>query len=82
MVDHVRGLTSKDFGSIHCQIRLTSFAGPNADIEDVFSSAVADLGDGDSTDLKLRKTISFTVTEDVARYLCNDYAPIEWVNLA
>ncbi|TIB63532.1 hypothetical protein E3P77_03495 [Wallemia ichthyophaga] len=78
MVDHVRGLTSKDFGSIHCQIRLTSFAGPNADIEDVFSSAVADLGDGDSTDLKMRKTISFTVTEDVARYLCNDYAPIEF----
>lgn len=77
MVDHIRGLTYEDFNSIHLQVRLTSFAGPSADVEDVFSSPAVDLSSGDSTELKFRKTLTFTITEDVARHLSNEYAPIE-----
>ncbi|TIB88541.1 kinesin-like protein [Wallemia mellicola] len=78
MVDHIRGLTYEDFNSIHLQVRLTSFAGPSADVEDVFSSPAVDLSSGDSTELKFRKTLTFTITEDVARHLSNEYAPIEF----
>ena len=76
-IDHIRGLTSKDFKSIHLQARLTSFAGPSADIEDVFPSNAVDLNRSSSTDLKFRKTISFTMTNEVAQHMKHDYAPIE-----
>ncbi|KAG8981948.1 kinesin-like protein Klp8 [Tulasnella sp. 425] len=88
-IDQVKGLSSLDFSSLHCQIRLSSFTGPKptspkgtasskGTSEEVYVSSAVDTEKHSLSDLKLRRTFSVTVTSKVAAYLREGYAPIEF----
>lgn len=87
-VDNIKGLSSIDFASLHCQIRLSSFAGPRSSPtkagpskvapEEVYVSNALDMDQSSLSDLKLRHTFSLMVTSKVAAYLREGYAPVEF----
>ncbi|KAG8900937.1 kinesin-like protein Klp8, partial [Tulasnella sp. 403] len=87
-VDSVKGLSSIDFASLHCQIRLSSFIGvrtPSAKststkqgAEEVYVSSALDMDKSALSELRMRRTFSVAVTSKVAMYLRDGYAPIEF----
>lgn len=79
VIDSVAGLTAEDFKSIHVQVRLTSLAGPSVTSDDTFSSVPVDLNsEGALADVKLRRTVSFVLTPQIAAYLRTGFAPVEF----
>ncbi|KAG8881779.1 kinesin-like protein Klp8 [Tulasnella sp. 331] len=87
-IDNIKGLSSIDFSSLHCQIRLSSFVGPRAlsakaggskgAPEEVYVSKALDMDQSALSELKLRHTFSVMVTSKVAAYLREGYAPVEF----
>lgn len=84
-IDSVKGLSSVDFSSLHCQIRLTSFTGARskatsakAAAEEVYVSSALDMDQHPLSELKMRRTFAISVTPKVAAYLREGYAPIEF----
>ncbi|KAG9000608.1 kinesin-like protein Klp8 [Tulasnella sp. JGI-2019a] len=87
-IDNIKGLSSIDFSSLHCQIRLSSFIGPRPSStkaggskgapEEVYISKALDMEQSPLSELKLRHTFFVMVTSKVATYLRDGYAPVEF----
>ncbi|PWN46193.1 putative kinesin-3 motor protein [Ceraceosorus guamensis] len=80
-IDGVIGLPSSDFERLHVQVRLSSIAGRTVSKDEVFASAPAELGQkGVSalSDVKLRRTLTFVITPEIAEYMRSGFAPIEF----
>lgn len=79
IVDDVSGFTSRDFSSVHCQLRISSLVGPlKPGIEEqIFSSAAVDLP-CDHHEFHLKQTTTITISEQVKAYLASRCAPIEF----
>ncbi|GJJ16280.1 hypothetical protein Clacol_010576 [Clathrus columnatus] len=77
-VDHVKGLSSHDFGAVHIQVRLSSFIGPSRPTEEVYVSTVVDMDRGVLSDLKFRRSFSLQITSKTAAFIRTGYAPIEF----
>ncbi|EGG06377.1 uncharacterized protein MELLADRAFT_36123, partial [Melampsora larici-populina 98AG31] len=79
IVDDVSGLTSRDFSSVHCQLRISSLGGPlKPGVEEqIFSSAAVDLP-CDHHEFHLKQTTTITITEQVKKHLASRCAPIEF----
>ncbi|ESK87954.1 kinesin family protein [Moniliophthora roreri MCA 2997] len=77
-IDSVKGLSHHDFGSVHLQVRLSSFVGPSIGTEEVFPSTAIDLEASSLSELKFRRSFSIAATSKVLTHLRNGYAPIEF----
>ncbi|KAG0145092.1 hypothetical protein CROQUDRAFT_671993 [Cronartium quercuum f. sp. fusiforme G11] len=79
VVDDVSGFTSRDFASVHCQIRTSSLVGPlKAGVEDhVFRSAAVDLP-CDDHEFHLKQTTTITISAQVKAHFASACAPIEF----
>lgn len=79
IVDEVTGLTSRDFASVHCQIRMSSLVGPlKAGVEDqIFSSEAVDLP-CDPPEFHLKQTTTITISPQVKAHFSSQCAPIEF----
>ena len=79
MVDSLSGLSVDQFASVHVQVRLSAFAGQTIPKDEVYTSVPVDLvDDGSLADVRLRRTISFVLTEETSNYMRDGYAPIEF----
>lgn len=77
-IDSVKGVENTDFQSMHCQVRLASLIGTSQGTEDVLASPLAPLDDADDIRLRLRKTITVTITPEVLEYMRQNHATIEF----
>jgi len=77
-IDSVKGLEATDFRSIHCQIRLASIIGTTDGSEDVLASPSATLDSDDSTRLRLRKTLTTSISPGILPHMRSKHATIEF----
>lgn len=77
-IDSVKGVENTDFQSMHCQVRLASIIGTSQSTEDVLASPSVSLDDADGIRLRLRKTITATITTEVLQYMREGHATIEF----
>jgi kinesin family protein 1 len=78
-IDSVKGLEATDFRNIHCQVRLASIIGTSDGPDDVLSSPTATLDNSDhSTRLRLRKTLTISITAEILNHMRSNNATIEF----
>jgi len=71
-IESVRGLRNEEWEKIHVQVRLSSLAGHES--PEVFTSIPVEV----ETDIKLRKTVSFVLSQESIAHLKEGFAPIEF----
>ncbi|SNX88021.1 probable Kinesin-3 motor protein [Melanopsichium pennsylvanicum] len=78
LVDSLSGISLDNFSSIHLQVKLSSFAGNALGKDEIYTSVPNDLASEECiSELRLRRTLSFVLTEESIAWLRNGYAPVE-----
>lgn len=77
-IDSVTGLDEKDFSSITCQLRLSSFTGQASQAEDVFAAPTAEIEANGKTRLRLRKTLKIACNAEILSHLASGTCTIEY----
>ncbi|KAK0547296.1 hypothetical protein OC846_003155 [Tilletia horrida] len=78
-ISDVKGLPKDQFKLIHIQIRLSSIAGPDSALTDVLTSSPVDMAsDTALSEIKMKRTVSFVLTDHSIDYMRSSYLPIEF----
>lgn len=76
-MDEVAGLSSRDFSSAHCQIRLSAFGGPSVTPELVLPSSVVNLP-CEPNELRLKQTLALVISASTRAHFSVGYAAVEF----